>query len=35
MWQFTDLGRVPGIKNKVDINVIEGGEERLRELQIK
>lgn len=35
MWQFTDLGKVPGIKNKVDINVIEGGEERLRELQIK
>lgn len=35
MWQFTDLGIVPGIKQKVDINVIEGGEERLRELQIK
>lgn len=35
IWQFTDLGRVPGIKHKVDINVIDGGEEKLRELQIK
>lgn len=35
MWQFTDIGRVPGIKQNVDINVIKGGEEKLRELQIK
>ena len=35
LWQFTDKGIIPGIRQKVDINVLNGGEERLRELQIK
>ena len=35
IWQFTDKGIIPGIRQKVDINVIKGGEEKLRELQIK
>ena len=35
IWQFTDKGIIPGIRQKVDINVLKGGEEKLRELQIK
>lgn len=35
IWQFTDKGIAPGIRQKVDINVIMGGEEKLRELQIE
>lgn len=35
IWQFTDKGIIPGIRHKVDINAIKGGEDRLRELQIK
>lgn len=35
MWQFTDIGRVPGIKERTDINVLNGGEEELQKLLIK
>ena len=35
IWQFTDVGRIPGIKVKTDINVLSGGVETLQELLIK
>lgn len=35
IWQFTDIGRIPGISKKTDINVLSGGEEALQELLIK
>ncbi len=35
MWQFTDIGRIPGIKERTDINVLNGGEEELQKLLIK
>ena len=35
MWQFTDIGRIPGIKEKTDINTIAGGAKALEELLIK
>lgn len=35
IWQFTEKGKVPGIKHKVDINVIKDGERKLQELLLK
>lgn len=35
MWQCTEKGRLPGIKEKVDINVLNGTMEELEKLRIK
>ena len=35
IWQCTDIGRIPGIAHKVDINVVNGGIEKLNQLLIK
>ncbi len=35
MWQFTDNGRVPGIRVDTDINVLNGGKEELQRLLIE
>ena len=35
MWQCTERGRLPGIKEKVDINVLNGTMEELEKLRIK
>ncbi len=35
LWQFSDIGRMPGIKEKTDINVLNGGTEALQKLLIK
>jgi lysozyme len=32
MWQCTDIGVIPGIKEKVDINIFNGTEKQLKEL---
>ena len=32
MWQCTDIGVIPGIKEKVDINIFNGSEKQLKEL---
>lgn len=34
-WQYTDLGRVPGIEGNVDCNVFNGSLEKLKQLTIK
>lgn len=35
MWQCTEKGRLPGIREKVDINVFNGDAEKLKSLRIK
>lgn len=35
MWQCSDLGTIPGIKEKVDINIFNGDKKQLKELLIK
>ena len=35
IWQFTDIGRIPGIRTNTDINVLNGGTEALQALLIK
>jgi lysozyme len=35
MWQCTDKGRLPGIVERVDINVFKGTAEELEELRLK
>lgn len=34
-WQHTDVGTLPGIKEQVDLNIFNGGKERLDALRIK
>ena len=35
IWQFSEKGSLPGIGEKIDLNVLVGGEERLNELLIQ
>lgn len=35
IWQFSDIGRIPGIKERTDINAINGGIETLQKMLIK
>jgi lysozyme len=35
IWQFTDIGRIPGINTRTDINALNGGIETLQEMLIK
>lgn len=34
IWQFSERGRLPGIREKVDLNIMEGGIEKLNQLVI-
>jgi GH25 family lysozyme M1 (1,4-beta-N-acetylmuramidase) len=34
MWQCTDIGVMPGIKEKVDINIFNGTEKQFKELLV-
>lgn len=35
LWQFSDIGRIPGIKERTDINAVNGGMETLQNMLIK
>lgn len=35
IWQFSEKGSLPGIGEKIDLNVLEGGKERLEGLLIQ